>query len=899
METANKKPEYVDVNHVGLGIEYPTELNAKKLYAVGCHSAEDWEYIHEVLMRDGTLEDNIPKDSIECADLKEHSDTRAVYLLNDEEAAELSNHPRVLYVHENFESYPQKYKAPPEELQSAPIRNYRYATPTKQYRNWSDNNQLPATPDSTDLNRSGYQLLRCVDKPNPWYTGLATGANQIFTDRIQYYGDGSNVDVIVGDEGCWIGHVEFQSNATGKGPTNYIGGNLLKSGFSASATTGTCDILDLVLDSPYYIDPAWFEASPGTRLTLRWDGTTVPTEAAAIAWWGNASQRSVGFSTIGTVTVTAAYTRDSCLGSNTARPTNGTDHGTDCCAETFGRTQGWAFNSNKWFINAYGTNGSDIEQYFTIMKLFHLYKPVNPVYGTKDPTISSNSWGYRSTSHRTTGYYFYRVGVNTAGASLGVNYTSTSLPGFMNYVGQYGDANRMKGEHVPNAFTTAGKEMIDAGVIFVGAAGNSNQKQVSSTHPDYDNFWAIAGDSGFTAVATASAQLSGTTGFSAQANTSKRITTSSGVGTVTTISNSLLGALSLTSSTTPTTGNNDDGYWTLTLPFNIQFTGITTNIVYPGTNTYITFGGGSSNYSGLGFGNPAFSKIMMSSADNSCQRLYYGAEGTSPLRTYRIRYEGTDSVSGTLGSPNMVYEAVFYENVPARIDIHIGANNRYTAGLAGAASSFTNSTHSEFGVTSYNSTNRRGFPGQIGKFIGTDGNVVYPVINIGALDDAFNPSNGKEWKVNYSDMGNEIDCYAPADGTLSARGPAAVATRADTYPGATLVSYDRKFSGTSSATPVATGLIATKLQHNRNWTWLDVRNWLRNSVGDANSNEFYLGTESTTANDANWSDVNSLEGGRALVIWDALTGNEPQPVQLSNVLTISGDLKFSGGINLK
>jgi hypothetical protein len=702
-----------------------------------------------------------------------------------------------------------------------------------------------------------------------------------------------DVDVIVGDEGCWFGHVEFQNNATGKGPTNYIGGNLLKSGFSTSSNTGTCDLLDLVLDAPYYIDPQWFEASPGTRLSTRWDGTTVPVESVARDWWGNSSQRSVGFSTIGTVTVTSAYTRDSCLGSNIARPTNGTDHGTDCSANTYGRTQGWAFNSNKWFINAYGNNGSDIEQYFTIMKLFHLYKPINPKYGTKDPTISSNSWGYRSTSHRTNGNYFYRVGVNTVGLGIGITYTSASLPGFMNYVGQYGDANRMKGEHLPNAFLTAGEEMINAGVIFVAAAGNSNQKQVGSTHPDFNNFWAIAGgDAGITGVASTNAQLSGTTGFSVQSNTSKRITTNSGVGTVSTISNSLLGALSLTSSTTPTTGDNDDGYWTLSLPFNIQFIGLTTNIVYPGTNTYITFGGGSTNYSGLSFSNPAFSKIMISCADNSCQRLYYGTEGSSPNRTYRIRYEGNNGTSGTLGSPGMVYEAVFYENTPSQIDIHMGVNNAYSA-AAGAASSFTNSTHTEFGITAYNSTNRRGFPQQLGKFIGTDGNVVYPVINIGALDDSFKPSgvgSGKEWKVNYSDMGEEMDCYAPADGTLSAQAPAGTYTRADTYPGLTITPYDGKFSGTSSACPVACGLIATKLQYNRNWTWLDVRNWLKNVAGDADNNQFYTGTESVTANDANWADVNSLEGGRSIVIWDALTGNEPGTYGLS----VSGSLRMDG-----
>jgi hypothetical protein len=103
----------------------------------------------------------------------------------------------------------------------------------------------------------------------------------------------------------------------------------------------------------------------------------------------------------------------------------------------------------------------------------------------------------------------------------------------------------------------------------------------------------------------------------------------------------------------------------------------------------------------------------------------------------------------------------------------------------------------------------------------------------------------------------------------------------------TLTSYDAKFSGTSSACPVACGLIATKLQYNRTWTWQDVRNWLRNSVGTANTStpQFFTGVESVTANDANWANVNSLEGGSPIVIWDALTGNEPfqGTLSMSNV----------------
>ena len=49
--------------------------SGKKQYAVVCHTPEDWDHIHKVLMEDGTLEDNIPKHSIECVDDKKISKT--------------------------------------------------------------------------------------------------------------------------------------------------------------------------------------------------------------------------------------------------------------------------------------------------------------------------------------------------------------------------------------------------------------------------------------------------------------------------------------------------------------------------------------------------------------------------------------------------------------------------------------------------------------------------------------------------------------------------------------------------------------------------------------------------------------------------------------------------------
>ncbi len=542
---------------------------------------------------------------------------------------------------------------------------------------------LPGSPNSTDLNRSGYQLLRCNQYATPWY---GSPASTVFSNTIpNTTGTGTGIDVIVGDDGGWFGHVEFANN-TGYGPTDYVGGNPLPG-------NGTCDVLDVVLEGPYYLDPDWFNANPGTRLTTRWDGTTVPVESVARDWWNNASLRSPQFASLGAVSVPSYYTRANCNGTNTSRPPDGS-HGTPCMALTYGRTFGWAYNANKWLINAYGTYGVwPIDNYFDVVKVFHQAKSVNPTYGNKNPTITSNSWGFRATTP-STGWYYFRQGTTGTG---GVSYSSK--PNFMLYIGSAGDANRCKGEMIDNSLTTAGDELISAGVMFIAAAGNSNQKQVGSAQADFNNYWATA------------------------------------------------------------------------------------------------------------------------------------------------------------------------NSVP-----------------------LTSATHDEFGATCYNTTSRRGFPQHLGKYT-SGGNVVYPVINIGALDDQFQP-DGKERKVNYSDMGEQIDCYTPADGTLSANRDATSFARFDqrTLPVGSLTSYDQRFSGTSAACPVATGLIATKLQYNRTWTWVDIRAWLQGYT-EQSATTFYQGPDPATATSSDWSDLNSLMGGTRRVLYNTVSAN------ISG--NISGSFTMSGGISFR
>ncbi|ADO98297.1 hypothetical protein SSSM7_232 [Synechococcus phage S-SSM7] len=497
----------------------PTDPDAKKAYSIKCYTKEDWVFIHEELEKDGSLEDNIPDPSIVCPDKKEHSDTRATYMLTDAEAEDLRKHEKVQWVCIDYDVYPGNYHPDPKDIVAGVQRFGRGVGSISNYRafNTAPTGTRPPTTQAgigaTDKNRTGYQILRHTQKENPWdatFTGL-TGSDHIIIEKENFQlGDGTGVDAIVSDDGFWIAHPEFVTTADD--PVGWSTGNALTwSGIST--TPGTCGVLDVLLDGPYYIDPDWFNADPGNRLTQRWDGTTVPVESVARAWWSDSSQRSAGFSTIGTTNgFSSFYSRQSCNGSNTQKPTNGSDHGTQCAGQVYGKNYGSAYNCNKWVLNGIGGSNAGINgSQFDIQKLFHLYKPNydrhSAITGrqndTKNPTLSSNSWGYRANTIHNGGYYWYRPSA-IDGSETGTSYSSSSAPEFIDLLGAYGDGNRMKGEMVDSSVTAAGDELSEAGVIFVCAAGNSNQTQCSPGDLDFDNYWATSsqGDSRSLATAT-------------------------------------------------------------------------------------------------------------------------------------------------------------------------------------------------------------------------------------------------------------------------------------------------------------------------------------------------------------------------------------------------------------
>lgn len=331
------------------------------------------------------------------------------------------------------------------------------------------------------------------------------------------------------------------------------------------------------------------------------------------------------------------------------------------------------------------------------------------------------------------------------------------------------------------------------------------------------------------------------------------VATGAETASVSSIASNIVGGSGLSSATLPTVGNNDDGYWTINLPFGINFLGSTYTTVYVGTNHYLTFGNGSTVWSNVSVSSPNLPKIMWCARDNSVQRIYFGVSGSAPNRTYIIRLEGNASTSGTLGNPGMVCEYTFYENAPAQIDLQVGVNNAKQT-----SSGFTTQQLNDWGFISgqriparvsaldadiedaidegiitvgaagngrwkhclpgdpdWNNTFEMGirYPASVATpyfyMRGTSptandstsgGTYDLPNICVGAVD-----SIQVDQKVLFSDCGTGVDLWAPGTAIMSALPSGTADPRNASY-------FLGKYNGTSMASPQVCGVLACALE---------------------------------------------------------------------------------------
>lgn len=352
----------------------------------------------------------------------------------------------------------------------------------------------------------------------------------------------------------------------------------------------------------------------------------------------------------------------------------------------------------------------------------------------------------------------------------------------------------------------------------------------------------------------------------------------------------------LTADSTPTSGNNDDGWWTLTLPFSIEYLGSTYSTLHVGTNSYITFGTGSRQYI-ISPSTPALPKIYIGARDRRGYSIWHGVEGTAPNREYRIVWEGADRYYvNTPESPGMRWEIRFFENAPNEYEITWEQNSAQT----NSGDSFTSTQLASFGyntggrhtsqqlsvdadivdaiadgvivvasagngrvpmyssdhpyynnyITSTGGSNsyyhRPQTPAGAGN--GTDS----AVICVGALSNVH--LNDKEQRVYFSNFGENVDIFAAGHYIQSAMPDLSSRAKVDRGGG----NYYAKVSGTSMSGPQVCGVLACMLEQYPDMTQKQAREMLRVI---SKPDQMYDDPQGT------YDFENSLEGAANLVLW--------------------------------
>lgn len=444
-----------------------------KKYTIKVYQGDQWPEVHGELCTPSSSE-HIPAREVDCFDEKEHSETRSTYLITDEEAELLKLDPRVEWVELDPSVYPDAYPKPSLYLN-------RWDQNVKVYRDCDTSlSAVAAAATVGELNRTGWGVVRTGIGTAGDFWGTTTGASiGPVLGNVSYSLTGKHVDAVIHDSGVLQYHPEFLDS------------------------NGQSRVRDIVLDGPYYIDQAYFDSViPGVKYTKP-DGRVGIATTAAVEWWGQSTKRSAGFSTIGTVSIVADYTVQNTIGSGGTSHNLGSGHGTCCASLVAGKNFGLAFEANIWNMAGIGDNTSiSIDTNYVLMKLFHLYKPINPVTGVKNPTVVNGSWGYQAAfgSADTVAYQF-RLGIGTfTGNAATTNQVTAMKNGLSNQVA--GAYLSWSTSSRSNSTDTSASEMMNAGVIYVCAAGNNNQRLgIGANDPDRLNYmedrYFLSGDSRF------------------------------------------------------------------------------------------------------------------------------------------------------------------------------------------------------------------------------------------------------------------------------------------------------------------------------------------------------------------------------------------------------------------
>lgn len=349
--------------------------------------------------------EHIPEREVVCSERKSHS-SMTLYELTEEEANNLKNDDRILYVEDC-------------DLERSRIKKRLH------YEQFSEKYDKGASANAEHIN---WSLLRCTEGNNRYAWGADGIPTQTGISTVTC--TGKNVDVVIVDTAVDGNHPEFAVNSDGTGGSRFVRYNWFQHKNSVNQ------------DHPENYD---YDAHLASALS---------------------------------------------------------DHGTHCAGNIAGNTQGWARDANIYNIDIFGLGTEsvpDITSYevFEYVKLFHLNKPVNPVTGRKNPTIINNSWGLVANITRVTGATSASEGktieqVRWRGTTYDGPFTLSELQSFgimdaTDYGGGFGEGIvTVSAQSITTII--AMRELISAGVIVVGSAGNSKEKICkSSADVDWNN----------------------------------------------------------------------------------------------------------------------------------------------------------------------------------------------------------------------------------------------------------------------------------------------------------------------------------------------------------------------------------------------------------------------------
>lgn len=189
---------------------------------------------------------------------------------------------------------------------------------------------------------------------------------------------------------------------------------------------------------------------------------------------------TLGYSTVGTYSYAS-------ISSN---------HGTHVAGTVAGNTQGWARDANIYhmefsYAGGNGPAGDWTLYIFDYLRAFHLNKPINPVTGRRNPTVTNHSWGYSYGSFNLSTI----TSVTYRGATTAVTGTDPQRKTILEARGVPVPANTFL-FRTPARVTALDADIqdaIDDGVIVISSAGNGYWNCATAAAADYNNSVEVGG----------------------------------------------------------------------------------------------------------------------------------------------------------------------------------------------------------------------------------------------------------------------------------------------------------------------------------------------------------------------------------------------------------------------